>query len=131
MCTQKKSLLRVLVFVFILITICFIKQGFSQESYPNRTITVIDPWGPGMSNTITRIICKAAEKELGQPIIIESKPGAAGVIAMNYVLKSKPDGYTLGTPMTSAYTNLPHIRKAPYIHLILLILQQFFNTLLD
>jgi tripartite-type tricarboxylate transporter receptor subunit TctC len=86
----------------------------AAEVYPSRPITVVNTWGPGMSDTIARIICRAAEKELGQPIIVENKPGAGGAIGMNYVLKAKPDGYTLGVPMTSAYVIHPHIRKLQY-----------------
>jgi tripartite-type tricarboxylate transporter receptor subunit TctC len=67
-----------------------------------------------MQDTITRVICKAAERELGQPIIVENKPGAAGAIGMNYALKSKPDGYTLVAFVTSAYNIIPHMKKVPY-----------------
>jgi tripartite-type tricarboxylate transporter receptor subunit TctC len=59
-------------------------------------------------------MCKVAERELGQPIIVENKPGAGGSLGMNYVLKSKPDGYTLGTPGTGSYFIHPHMRNVPY-----------------
>jgi tripartite-type tricarboxylate transporter receptor subunit TctC len=67
-----------------------------------------------MSDTITRVVCKAAEKELGQPIIVENKPGAGGTIGVSYALKAKPDGYTLGLPMTSAYIIQPQMRQLSY-----------------
>ena len=88
--------------------------GFAEEVYPDRPITVINTWGAGMSDTVARIICRIAEKDLGQPVIVENKPGAGGAIGANYALKAKPDGYTLGVPMTSAYVVLPHIRNLQY-----------------
>ena len=88
--------------------------GSADEVYPSRPITVVNTWGAGMSDTMARIICKVAEKDLGQPVIVENKPGAGGAIGANYALKAKPDGYTLGVPMTSAYIVLPHIRNLQY-----------------
>jgi tripartite-type tricarboxylate transporter receptor subunit TctC len=67
-----------------------------------------------MGDTVTRVLCKNAEKELGQPIVIETKPGAAGAIGINYVVQSKPDGYTIGMAVTSNYIVNPHIRKLSY-----------------
>lgn len=90
-------------------------DGLFQESYPNRAITIVVPWGAGgMSDTITRTFAKAAEKILGQPIIVENRAGEGGSIGVNYALKAKPDGYTLGVPQTSAYIIHPHIKKLPY-----------------
>ena len=91
-----------------------VRIGFAQGTYPDRPITVINTWGAGMSDTVARIICRIAEKDLGQPVIVENKPGAGGAIGANYALKAKPDGYTLGVPMTSAYIILPHIRNLQY-----------------
>jgi tripartite-type tricarboxylate transporter receptor subunit TctC len=68
----------------------------------------------GLADTVRRVVCSVAEKELGQPIVIDYKTGASGVIALNYVLKSKPDGYTLGGTVTSTYLVGPHMRKLPY-----------------
>lgn len=109
-----KSLLKVFLIVIFFGSALIVSKAYSQEIYPNRPITVVLGWGPGMGDTIARVICKAAERELGQPVIVENKPGAAGSIGMNYVLKSKPDGYTLGVPMTNSYIVQPHLRKVPY-----------------
>lgn len=92
-----------------------IAESPSSEIYPNRPITVVLGTAPGsMMDNLTRVISKAAEKELGQPVIVENKAGAGGVIAKTYVLKSKPDGYTLGSAVTATYIIQPQIRKAPY-----------------
>ncbi len=90
-------------------------ESLSSETYPNRPITVVLGTAPGsMMDNLTRVISKAAEKELGQPVVVENRAGAGGVIAKTYVLKSKPDGYTLGSTVTATYIIQPQIRKAPY-----------------
>ena len=114
MCTTKKMLIKISLIMILIITAFLVRNSLSQESFPNRPITVVVPFGPGMSDTIGRIICRIAEKELGQPIIVENKPGAGGLIGANYVFKSKADGYTLGIPMTSVYIIFPHTRTVPY-----------------
>ncbi len=102
-------------FVLIFLTLSLlVSNAFCQETYPNRPITMICWSTAGMGDTVTRISCKVAEKALGQPIIVENKPGASGAIAYNYVVNSKPDGYTLGMGVTSNYHILPHLRKLPY-----------------
>lgn len=91
------------------------EKAFSAEPYPTRPVTIICGWGAGgMMDLSVRALGKAAEKELGQPVIVENKAGAAGVIAKTYVSKSKPDGYTLGVSVTSTYTIQPQMRKTSY-----------------
>jgi len=99
--------------VILLITDLLVGNGLSQEKFPNRPITIIVMSGAGMMDTLTRIIAKPVEKELGQPIIMENKPGPQP-IGMNYVVKSKPDGYTLGACVSSVFVIASHIRKVPY-----------------
>ncbi len=111
---SKKVLPRTFLIAIFLMTVVFVRNGQPQEAYPSRPVTVVVPWGPGQSDTITRIVCKAAEKELGQPIIVENKPGASGTIGANYVFKSRPDGYTLGVIVSNAYLIAPHMQKVPY-----------------
>lgn len=65
--------------------------------YPVKPITVIVPFSAGgMTDILTRAMEKSAGKNLGQPFIIVNKPGGAGTIAWNELVKTKPDGYTLG-----------------------------------
>ena len=113
---QSKNRVSKLVLVAILFIVAFCaKEGLSAEIYPDRPITLVNGWqAGGMHDTLSRLLSRAAEKELGQPIINENKTGAAGVIAKSFVLKSKPDGYTLGTTITATYIVQPQIRKTPY-----------------
>ena len=111
MFTKRTSLL-VAVFLMVL----FLgENGFAQEPYPSRPVTVVIPWGAGgMADAIMRILCKSAEKEMGQPIVALNKPGAGGTIGVNFALKAKPDGYTIGAPVTSAYIVQPHTQAIAY-----------------
>lgn len=104
------------IFIIISLVLCsFPENGLPQESYPTKPITVVIRSGAGgMADTMTRLICKVAEKELGQPIVCENRTGAGGVVGTSYVLKSKPDGYTLGASTTAPYINSPHMERVPY-----------------
>jgi tripartite-type tricarboxylate transporter receptor subunit TctC len=114
MFTPIRNLSKVVLIVILLITALFISKGLSQEHYPNNPITMVVPWSAGLQDIMTRAICKVAEKELGQPIIVENKPGANAAIGTNYVLKSKPDGYTLGTNGAATLAINPHLQKFPF-----------------
>jgi len=70
--------------------------GASAQQYPNKPVHLINPWTPaGPAELLTRIIGAKLQESLGQPFIIESKPGANGTIGATFVAKSAPDGYTL------------------------------------
>jgi tripartite-type tricarboxylate transporter receptor subunit TctC len=66
------------------------------EAWPTRTIVLIFGFGPGGSgDLVSRRFAEYASKELGQPVIVENRPGAGGGVAANSVSKSAPDGYTI------------------------------------
>lgn len=66
------------------------------QEYPNRPIKIVVPYPPGgPSDIVGRLLGQALSESLGKPVIIESKPGAAANIGMQYVARSNPDGYTL------------------------------------
>ena len=68
----------------------------AEKSYPANEVTIVVPYSPGgASDTVTRIIAKNVEPALGVPVIVTNKTGASGSIAMDYVRKSKADGYTI------------------------------------
>ncbi|MCS3731688.1 tripartite tricarboxylate transporter substrate binding protein [Bradyrhizobium betae] len=69
----------------------------SAETYPSRPIRLLHGFAAGgAADTLSRIIADGLSKKLGQPIIVEAKPGAGGNIAADAVAKAAPDGYTLG-----------------------------------
>ncbi|HEU5276765.1 MAG TPA: tripartite tricarboxylate transporter substrate binding protein, partial [Xanthobacteraceae bacterium] len=65
-------------------------------SYPTRPVTLVVAFTPGgPSDVLSRIVGQQLEKVLGQPFVIENRPGGSGNIAADYVAHAKPDGYTL------------------------------------
>jgi tripartite-type tricarboxylate transporter receptor subunit TctC len=76
----------------------------SQSSYPDQPIKLIVPFGPGGSTDLAaRLIAEYAGRELGQSVIVENRAGAGGSVGMEFVAKSKPDGYTLGMATMSTH----------------------------
>jgi tripartite-type tricarboxylate transporter receptor subunit TctC len=70
--------------------------SFAQEAYPSRAITIINAFPPGGANDIvTRPLATALEPILKQPVVVETKAGAAGQVGAQVVASAKPDGYTL------------------------------------
>jgi tripartite-type tricarboxylate transporter receptor subunit TctC len=72
--------------------------GLAQaQAFPSRPIRIIVPWTPGGStDTPTRLIAAEMAKLLGQPMVVENRPGAAGAIGMELASRAAPDGYTFG-----------------------------------
>ena len=66
------------------------------ESYPQRPVPIIVPYKPGGSTDAgARLIAQSLSEQLGQPFVVENKPGASGVIGTDFVAKSDPDGQTI------------------------------------
>ncbi len=74
----------------------FSAAPLAAQSYPEKPITVIIPFPPGGAvDTVSRLFGAAMQPDLGQPWIVEPRPGAAGTIASAYVADADPDGYTV------------------------------------
>jgi tripartite-type tricarboxylate transporter receptor subunit TctC len=84
--------------------------------YPARTVTIVVPFPPGGgTDTGTRIVATRLAQKWGQPVIVENKPGAAGMIGAEAVSKAKPDGYTLMMGNIGTQSINPSLyRKMPY-----------------
>ena len=88
----------------------------AQDSFPSRPIRIIVGYSAGGGNDIiVRVLAPKLSEGLGQPVIIENKPGAQSIVACEYVAKAAPDGYTLlmgpSGPMTmnpAIYSKLPY-----------------------
>jgi tripartite-type tricarboxylate transporter receptor subunit TctC len=86
----------------------------AQDRYPAKPIKVIVPFGPGSATDIViRIVGEHMRPVLGQPVLVENKPGAFGIIAIEEMARSRPDGYTLqiGNPGTNVITPLIYKKK--------------------
>ena len=91
-------------------------QGRGASDFPNRPVRIVVPQPAGGGVDIyTRVISQKLSETWGQQIIVDNRPGANGIIAIEQMLKAKPDGYTLVTGFTSVLTINPHVYKAlPY-----------------
>jgi tripartite-type tricarboxylate transporter receptor subunit TctC len=101
--------------VFLLLALLGGTALASAEQYPSRPIRVIVPFAAGGTpDIVARIVAAAIEKPLGQSVIVESRPGANGIIGMQDVAMAAPDGYTLmQTP--PAFVINPYVyKKLPF-----------------
>src|SRR5205809_7385588 len=81
---------------FACLAALLVASAASAQSYPNRAVKVIVPWTPGQATDIAaRVVAERLQHSLGQPFVIENKPGAGGAIGTEAVVKAAPDGYTL------------------------------------
>jgi tripartite-type tricarboxylate transporter receptor subunit TctC len=68
----------------------------AQATYPNKTIRILVPYAPGgLTDVVARQYAEQLRKSLGQNILVENKPGASGIIAIEEMARAKPDGYTI------------------------------------
>ena len=85
------------------------------QQFPTRPVTLIVPWPPGGSTDIAmRALARATEKHLGQSIVIENRPGAAGTLGpANMAATARPDGYTVAQLPISVF-RMPFIQKTTF-----------------
>jgi tripartite-type tricarboxylate transporter receptor subunit TctC len=86
----------------------------AQDKYPTKPVKVVVPFGPGSATDIViRLVGEHMRPILGQPFVIENKPGAFGIIAVEEMARSRPDGYTLqvGNPGTNVLTPIIYKKK--------------------
>src|SRR3954464_961550 len=83
-------------FVTLLFCLVLSAKAFAADPYPTRPIKLLIPFPPaGITDLSGRIVADGLRAKLGQPFVIENKPGANGVIGLKEMLKAEPDGYTL------------------------------------
>lgn len=88
----------------------------SAQDYPNRPIRMVIPWPPGgVTDVVARSLAQHMSDSMGQPIVADNRPGAAGTVGVGILAKSPPDGYTImmsDVPShaisASLYTRLPY-----------------------
>ena len=95
--------------------LCIAPWAAAQEPWPAKPISLVVPFpSGGTTDVLARALADALSKSLGQPVIVESKPGAGATLGADYVAKAKPDGHTLlmgavhHTIATSVYKKLPY-----------------------
>jgi tripartite-type tricarboxylate transporter receptor subunit TctC len=87
----------------------------ASAGYPDRPIRLIVSFpAGGSSDAIARIVQPGVEKELGQPVVVENRPGAGGMIAIDMIAKAMPDGYTIGLGGAGALGTNLGLQSMPY-----------------
>ena len=86
----------------------------AAQDYPTRAITIIVPYSPGSTDTMARTLAEGMSQELGQPVVVETRPGAGGTVGGAAVANADADGYTLLFAVSSVQTVAPHQRDLPY-----------------
>ena len=116
MCSQdKKPTRRVAALRASLLALSLIGGAALAQPYPAKPISLIVPFpAGGTTDVLARALGQELSRSLGQPVVVESKPGAGATLGADFVAKAKPDGYTLlmgavhHTIATSVYRKLPY-----------------------
>src|SRR3989454_11445317 len=101
-------------------TVCIAAMAFAlglhAETYPSRPIRLIVPFPPGgSSDSVARVVVQKFSEGLGQPVVIENRPGVGGLLGSEAVAKAAPDGYTLLLGSVSSLAVAPHLFSNPKI----------------
>src|SRR6186997_1810864 len=99
----------------LLLAALLLSSAVHAQSYPNRSVRVIIPWPPGQATDLAaRLVGEKLSQQLGQPFVMENKPGAGGSIGTDAVAKAAPDGYTLLAASSGPISIMPNLQKTPY-----------------
>jgi tripartite-type tricarboxylate transporter receptor subunit TctC len=100
---------------FVFAVLALVASSAFAQQYPNRPVKVIIPWPPGQATDLAaRIVAEKLSQQLGQPFIMENRPGAGGAIGTEAVVKAAPDGYTLLASSSGPISIMPNLQKIPY-----------------
>ena len=102
--------------VFLVAIACLVPATSFAQAYPDKPVRVLVGFSPGgFTDVLARLIAQKLQERLGQPFVVENKPGAAGTIAADAVAKAKPDGYTLLMGHSNSNSIAPALYpKLPY-----------------
>ena len=111
-----RKLLRPLFVCFFFADTALVACGTPQaQDYPTRPVRVLVPYTPGgITDLVTRIVAGELAKSLGQTFVVDNRPGANSILAVDMVSKATPDGYTLGTVIAAHAANQTLYAKLPY-----------------
>jgi tripartite-type tricarboxylate transporter receptor subunit TctC len=88
----------------------------AAQDWPRQTVRIILPFTPGGGDQVFRIIAPRLQEKWKQPVVIEYKPGASNIVATDYIVKSKPDGYSIGVTGATVANNPLFYKSIPYTY---------------
>ena len=96
--------------------ICLLASLASAQDWPQRPVKIVAPFAAASTpDTFARLLADNLRKRLGQPVIVENKPGAGGMVGTDAVAKAAPDGYTIGVSIVGPLVNNKLLyKKMPY-----------------
>ena len=112
---MKNSLMRFLAGAALAAGLLTAALPCSAQQYPSKPILMLMPLQAGSAvDVMIRIVAQKMGENMGQQIVIENQPGAAGSIGAERVKRAAPDGYTVGVLNDSILTMIPNIRQVAY-----------------
>jgi tripartite-type tricarboxylate transporter receptor subunit TctC len=99
----------------LLLVLLLFPLGVAAQAYPNRSVRIISPFAAGGSNdVVARVVGPRLTASLGQPFIVDNRPGAGGALGTEQGARAAPDGYTLTMVTNATLAIVPALRAVPY-----------------
>lgn len=107
--------MRPILLLFLALTALFADSSLAQGDYPSKPVRVVVGFAPGGANDIlARLLSAELQQAWGQSFVVENRTGASGIIGIDFVAKSRPDGYTLLVMATGMVVNPAMYASLPY-----------------
>ena len=95
--------------------LCLAPAAWAQQGYPSKPIRMIMPWNPGGTTDVTaRILGQKMNETWGQPVVVDPRPGASGIIGTEIAMRAPADGYSLLHANMSQWATAPSLYKTAY-----------------
>jgi len=95
--------------------LCVVPVAWAQQGYPSKPIRMIMPWNPGGTTDVTaRILGQKMTENWGQPVVVDPRPGASGIIGTEIAMRAPADGYSLLHANMSQWATAPSLYKTAY-----------------